>query len=288
MTSIKPFGPNCTLGEGSLWHPLIERLFWFDIPRGDLHSSDSLGGQIKSWNFGEPASAAGWIDEDTLLVATATGLQKFDLTLGTWEKVCALEEDNIATRSNDGRIGPDGSFWIGTMARDGSPHLGGYYRYVNGSIETLQERISIPNATCFSPDGKVAYYADTRKQVIWQWPLDAQGNPIGDKEIHINMRDDNINPDGAVCDAEGYLWNAQWGASRIVRYDPDGRLDKSIELPVSQPTCPAFGGPDLKTLFITSASDGLSDSQLQLQPNAGKTLMFSVDIPGIAENRANV
>ena len=251
-----------------------------------MHSCNALGGQIRSWNFGEPASAAGWVDTDTLLVATASGLQKFDLLIGSWETVCALEAENAITRSNDGRIGPDGSFWIGTMARDGSPHLGSYYRYANGTMGNLQDRISIPNATCFSPDGKIAYYADTRKQVIWRWLLDGNGNPVDDKEVHINLRDLDLNPDGAVCDAEGYLWNAQWGASRIARYAPDGRFDKAIELPVSQPTCPAFGGDDLKTLFITSANEGLSDSQREAEPEAGKTLILRIDVPGIPENRA--
>ncbi len=288
MYKLKTIGPTCTLGEGPLWHPELERLFWFDIPKGDMHSCNALGGQIRSWNFGEPASAAGYVDKNTLLIATASGLQKFNLTVGSWKTVCPLEETNLATRSNDGRIGPDGSFWIGTMARDGSPHLGGYYRYAGGKLDTLQSRISIPNATCFSPDGRIAYYADTRKQVIWRWPLDEAGSPVGDKEVHINLRDLDLNPDGAICDAEGYLWNAQWGASRIARYAPDGSFAKAIELPVSQPTCPAFGGDDLKTLFITSASEGLSDSQREVEPEAGKTLMLRIDIPGIPENRAKI
>lgn len=288
MIEISSFGPTCTLGEGPLWHPELERLFWFDIPKGDMHSCNALGGQLKSWNLGEPASAAGWVDKNTLLVATASGLQKFDLTLGSWETVCFLEESDPLTRSNDGRIAPDGSFWIGTMARDGSPHLGAYYRYTGGQFQTLQNRISIPNATCFSPDKKTAYYADTRKQVIWKWPLDANGAPVGEKAIHINLRELDLNPDGAVCDAEGYLWSAQWGASRIARYAPDGRFDKAIDLPVSQPTCPAFGGDDLKTLFITSAREGLSDSQIESEPEAGKTLMVSVEIGGIPEHRAKI
>ncbi len=288
MTTIQTFGPACTLGEGPLWHPERQRLFWFDIPKGEMYSSNAQGGQLRSWNFGEPASAAGWVDNDTLLVATASGLQNFNLLKGSWETVCELEANNALTRSNDGRIGPDGSFWIGTMARDGSPHLGGYYRYAKGKMQQLQDRISIPNATCFSPDGTTAYYADTRKQVIWRWPLDENGTPIGDKEVHINFRDQNINPDGAVCDAEGYLWNVQWGASRIARYAPDGTFDKAIDLPVSQPTCPAFGGDDLKTLFITSAREGLTDSQIESEPEAGKVLALSVETGGIRENRSKL
>lgn len=286
MPTIMSFGPACTLGEGPLWHPIRQQLFWFDIPAGLLYCSNGAGEVIKNWNFGEPASAAGWVDENTLLVATASRLQKFDIIEGSWTTVHDLEAENDLTRSNDGRIGPDGSFWIGTMARDGSPYLGAFYRYAQGHFQTLIEPASIPNATCFSPDRKIAYLADTRKRIIWRWALDESGAPKGEYEVHINLRDDNLNPDGAVCDAEGYLWNAQWGASRVARYAPDGSLDRVIDLPVSQPTCPAFGGPNLKTLYVTSASDGLNDENLEKEPLAGKVFALETDVEGLAEHQA--
>ncbi|MEM8748769.1 MAG: SMP-30/gluconolactonase/LRE family protein [Pseudomonadota bacterium] len=288
MTDIASFGPHCTLGEGPLWHPERERLFWFDIPAGILYSTNPFGGQLQQWRFGEAASAAGWVDNDTLIVATETGLQKFDIPSGNWQTLAPLEDGNPITRSNDGRIGPDGAFWIGTMGHKLEPHVGSYYRYKNGQIHQLFDSVSVPNATCFAPDGSCAYLADTFKQVIWQWPLDGDGNPTGEREKHIDLRDKNLNPDGAICDAEGFLWNAQWGASRIARYAPDGSLDKIIELPVSQPTCPAFGGPDLKTLFITSAREGLSEEALAEQPDAGRTLRIEMDVPGIREFQASI
>ncbi len=285
MSDITTFGPECTLGEGPLWHPLRKELFWFDIPIGRLFSSNALGEHIRHWDFGEPASAAGWIDENSLLVATASGLQNFDIESGHWEAVAPLEDENNDTRSNDGRTGPDGSFWVGTMSQAMVSHAGAYYRYANGIVHQLFDKVSIPNATCFSPDGKTAYLADTRTQVIWRWKLNVDGTPIGHREVHINLHEADLNPDGAVCDAEGYLWNAQWGASRIARYAPDGSLDRIIELPVSQPTCPAFGGDDLKTLYITSAKEGLPPKQLEKQPNAGKILVLHVDVPGITEHQ---
>lgn len=274
------------MGEGPLWHPLREQLFWFDIPAGLLHSSNAHGGQQCHWNFGEAASAAGWIDHDTLLVATASGLQKFTIEDGSWETVVALEEDNPLTRSNDGRAGPGGVFWIGTMGYNLEPRAGAFYRYVGGTLSKLIDEVTVPNATCFSPDGSFAYLTDTPRQIIWRWPLDQRGSPVGEREIHIDLREEGLNPDGAVCDAEGFLWNAQWGASRLTRYAPDGSVDRIIELPVSQPTCPAFGGADLKTLYLTSAREGLSEEALEEQPDAGKVLFFKVDIPGIPEFQA--
>ena len=250
---MRTVGPACTLGEGPLWHPLRGQLFWFDIPIGRLYACDADGGKLQRWNFGEPASAAGWVDVDTLLVATASGLKKFDIETGQQQSIVGIEADNPITRSNDGRIGPDGSFWIGTMGLQAEPRVGAYYRYADGKLTKLIDEVSIPNATCFSPDGRIAYLADTRRQIIWRWNLDEKGAPKGEREIHINLRDENLNPDGAVCDAEGFLWNAQWGASRVARYDPDGSLERIIELPISQPTCPAFGGKDQKnTLYHVS------------------------------------
>ena len=155
----------------------------------------------------------------------------------------------------------------------------------NGVVQTLFNEVSIPNATCFSPDGKIAYLADTRRQLIWRWLLDDAGNPVGEREVHINLRDEALNPDGAVCDAEGYLWSAQWGASRVARYRPDGSFERAIELPASQITCPAFGGSDLKTLYITSASEGLCDDARNREPDAGRVFALGVDVEGVREHQ---
>lgn len=282
---FKSFGKACTLGEGPLWHPLRQRLFWFDIPAGRLFSCNAEGGQQRSWLFGEPASAAGWIDKNTLLVATASGLQKLDLLLGSWETLVPLEADNALTRANDGRTAPDGSFWIGTMGKNLETGAGAYYRYSKGKLKKILHPVSIPNSTCFSPDGKFAYLSDTAQRVIWRWALANDGTPVGKKHVHIDLRKIKANPDGSVCDAEGYLWNAQWGGWRIVRYDPEGREDRVIYLPVSQPTCPAFGGADLQRLFITTAREGLSDTALAKQPLAGRVLVIDLDTRGQREHQ---
>ena len=285
---MKAIGPRCVLGEGPLWHPQRQRLYWFDIPAGRMHVCNALGGQPHHWDFGEPASAAGWVDYETLIVATASGFQRFDIATGRWETLAELESDNQQTRSNDGRIGPDGSFWLGTMSYDAQPGGGGYYRYRKGRVETLMESVGIPNATCFSPDRKTAYLADGLRGLIWRWALDRNCNPVGNVEIHIDLHQESFHPDGAVCDSEGYLWKAQWDASRLARYAPDGSLDRVIELPVSRPTCPAFGGTDFKTLYVTSASEGLSDEELEKQKDAGRIIRIEVDVPGFPEHRAIV
>ena len=277
MTDVTTFGPVLTLGEGPLWHPERERLFWFDIPSGTLHASNAFGGDMRTIGFGEPASACGWVDRTTLLVATATGLQRLDLDATTWETVAPLEEDDPVTRSNDGRAAPDGSFWIGTMGRGLEREAGAYYRFANGEVTKLIERVSIPNATCFSADGRTAYLADTARQTIWRWALDETGAPQGEREVHVDLKR-QANPDGAVVDGEGCLWVALYGAGALARFDETGKEMSRTDLPASQPTCPAFGGDRFETLFVTTAADGIDAPT----PEDGR--MLALD-PGVAGRR---
>ncbi|MEM6729608.1 MAG: SMP-30/gluconolactonase/LRE family protein, partial [Pseudomonadota bacterium] len=145
----------CILGEGPLWHPGRGELFWFDI------LGKSLRSKARVWDFEECVSAAGWIDDDTLLMASASSLSKFDIPTGAREILMPLEADNPATRSNDGRADPWGGFWIGTMGMQLEEDAGAIYRYYRGEVRTLYAPITIPNAICFAPDRSCAYWTDT-------------------------------------------------------------------------------------------------------------------------------
>lgn len=246
---------SCHLGEGPLWHPKRDQLFWFDINNKQMLSR--TGTQTHVWQFDEHVSAAGWVDDHRLLIASETALFLFDLETGTQEDLAPLEANMPHTRSNDGRADPWGGFWIGTMGKQAQSGAGSIYRYYRGTLTRLYSDITISNAICFSPDHQFAYYTDTPTRVIMRQPLDGQGWPIGAATPFVDLRDDGLNPDGAVVDAHGYVWNAQWGASQLSRYTPQGALDMRIQLPTRQPSCPAFGGTDLKTLFCTSATENL-------------------------------
>lgn len=274
----------CTLGEGVFWHPLREQLFWFDIVDRRLLSRD--GDQPLEWAFDERISAAGWVDEQVLLIASETALQTFDLATGARETLCPLEADNPLNRSNDGRADPWGGFWIGTMGLNAEKQAGAIYRYYRGELRRLFADISITNAICFSPDRRYAYFADTARQQIWRQPLDElHGWPQGEAQPFIDGRVAGVSPDGAVIDTQGRLWSAQWGASRVACYDSNGDFQQAVAFPASQISCPAFGGPGLSTLFATSAREGLDDEQLAAEPQAGK--LFGVEVPahGQAEHR---
>ncbi len=270
------------LGEGPLWHPMLQSLFWFDINSFKMHNWKN--GKLKTWIFSEPVSAAGWIDEENLIVASASSLIKVALSTDTREVLVGLEENNTQTRSNDGRADPWGGFWISTMGLKGDDEAGAIYRFYNGELRQLHKKITIPNSICFSPDKKFGYFADTRKKKIWRQKLDqSTGWPSDNPVVFIDLEAEGLRPDGSVCDSEGYLWNAQYGASRLARYNPDGQLSNVIMFPVSQLTCPSFGGDSFNTIFTTSAYQGLSSDNLKAEPLAGKVFYFQSEIVGLPE-----
>ncbi|MBV2361707.1 SMP-30/gluconolactonase/LRE family protein [Thalassococcus sp. CAU 1522] len=270
---------RCALGEGPLWHPLRGSLVWFDILGRRLYEHD--GGTERSWDFDAMVSAAGWIDKTRLLVASERALFVFDMDTGTQEPVCDLEADNPVTRSNDGRADPQGGFWIGTMGKNAEPGAGAIYRYCKGELRRLFKDITISNAICFAPDGRHAYFTDTPTRIIRRVALDRQGWPVGAPEAWLDLNAEELNPDGAVVDAAGNLWNAQWGAARVACYDPDGRFLTAVAVGAGQSSCPAFGGPDLSTLYVTTAAHGAGADDSR----AGAVFAVSKVGKGQAEHR---
>jgi sugar lactone lactonase YvrE len=267
---------QCQLGEGPLWHPLREQLLWFDILGQRLHAKG------QHWQFDTFVSAAGWVDEKSLLIATSNALRHFDITTGEHRLVAPLEDDNAITRSNDGRADPQGGFWIGTMGIKAEDGAGAIYRYYNGELRQLFAPITISNAICFAPDGKTAYFTDTPTQKILKVALDVDGWPEGDPVLHLDLSTTDFRPDGAVVDAIGNLWSAQWGAGRVAGYAPDGTFIESFHFGAAQTSCPAFGGADRKTLFCTSAAVGLKS------PDQGKTFFVETNYTGQAEHRVHL
>jgi len=271
---------QCSLGEGPLWHPERKQLFWFDILNRQLLSRD--GDKPLVWQFEEYVSAAGWVNMSELMIASQSKLFLFNLDTGFSEKLCDLEADNAVTRSNDGRADPKGGFWIGTMGINAEKGAGAIYRFHHGQLHKPFGDITISNAICFSPDGGTAYFSDTETQVIQKVALDEDGWPAGNPEPFVDLSADDLNPDGAVVDAQGYLWNAQWGAGRVARYAPDGKFVDAVPLPGRQATCPAFGGGDLTMLYCTTAADGLSGEE------EGRTYVAEVGIKGQSEHRVSL
>lgn len=264
---------QCLLGEGPLWHPERQALFWFDVINKRLYGE----GRVRQ--FDERVSAAGWVDHDTLLVASETQLFTLDLETGTQRHIAPLEADNSITRSNDGRADPFGGFWIGSMGRRFEKGAGAIHRYYRGTVETLYTDITVANAICFTPDRQFAYYTDTPARQVMRQALDTEGWPKDAPEVFIDTRDEGLNPDGAVVDMEGCLWIAQWGSARVARYGADGSFMGAVSVGARQSSCPAFGGPDLSTLYVTSAAVKLDG------PMEGKTFVCETQATGQREHR---
>jgi sugar lactone lactonase YvrE len=280
---------KCELGEGPFWHPARQQLFFFDINEQSLFAASADGEIQESWLFNETVTAAGIIDDDSLLLVSENGLIEFDLRIGGMNRLTDIERDIPTNRSNDCRVHPSGAFWIGTMVKDEGPKDGAVYHYRAGQLTKIISNVAIPNATCFSPDGSTAYWTDTPTKRILKCATDPEtGMPVGEWELFADVSEGRGYPDGAVIDSEGYLWNAKWGGSCVVRHAPDGSIDRIIEVPVSQVTCPAFGGKDLKTLFITTAAKTLSAEQLAEEKVAGGVFAIEVDVAGLPENPVTI
>ncbi|MGX9854320.1 SMP-30/gluconolactonase/LRE family protein [Limimaricola variabilis] len=271
---------SCVLGEGALWHPERAELFWFDILGRRLHAPG------RHLVFEDMPSCAGWIDRDRLLVATNTALVVLDIETGAQERLCDFDSANPVTRSNDGRADPHGGFYVSTMGIDAEPGAGALYRYYRGELRQVRSGMTIPNAICFPPEGGFFHYSDTPTGMIMRQRTDEAGWPVGEAEVFVDCKRSGHNPDGAVIDAEGTLWNAQWGSSRVAGYDRDGREIAVLDCPTApQLTCPAFGGEDMKTMFVTSATAGLSEAEIADAPDSGRTFRTRAVAPGQKEHR---
>ncbi|MFD1342469.1 SMP-30/gluconolactonase/LRE family protein [Litorisediminicola beolgyonensis] len=270
---------RCALGEGPLWHPEEGALYWFDILGKTLFRRG--GAEERRWSFDRHVSAAGWVEPGVLLIASETDLFRFDTATGTETRCVALEEDNPVTRSNDGRADPWGGFWIGTMGKNAEPEAGSIYRFHKGEVTRLFDGITVSNAISFAPGGGHAYFADTERHTVWRVALDEDGWPDGDREVFLDLTEADLYPDGAVVDAAGNLWVAQWGAARVAAYSSEGALLTEVALPATQTTCPAFGGGDFSVLHVTSAAHGAPEDDRA----AGQTFVFQTGFRGQREHR---
>lgn len=258
----------CDLGEGPLWHPLRKQLFWFDITGKRMLTREASGPM--EWRFDAMVSAAGWVDADTLLIASDVALLRFDLRTGAQTLLTPLEADNPVTRSNDGRADPQGGFWIGTMGKQAEPGAGAIWRFHKGELRRLYAGITISNAICFTPDGRTARFTDTATRRVMRVALDSDGWPKGQPELFLDLNAEALNPDGAVIDAKGLMWLAEWGSARVAAYAPDGSRVRTVAFEAPHTSCPAFGGD---TLYCTSALQGMDASARAAHPHAGKTFL---------------
>jgi sugar lactone lactonase len=276
----------CQLGEGPTYDPATDTLFWFDIVGKKLLAKTGLDGETRIHDLPEMASALAVINDGHQLLVTETGLHVRDVATGGLSMLMPVEADNPVTRSNDARVHPCGALWFGTMSKHGEREAGAIYWFFRGEVRRLFPRISTPNSICFTADGTIAYFTDTAKNILMRVACDpANGLPSGEPAVFLDQRGKPGGIDGSVVDADGVLWNARWGAARVDAWSPAGELIRSLPVPARQSSCPAFIGPQLDRLVVTSAWQGMDDAARAADPHAGKTFFIDLPVNGRAEPR---
>jgi sugar lactone lactonase len=276
-------GERCHLGEGPTYDVATDTAWWFDIVERRLFEARLGTGQTIIHSLDVMGSALGRIDAHRQLLVADDGLYIRDTADRRMTLFRPLEADNAATRSNDARVHPSGTFWIGTMGRQAERGLGAIYALHRGELSRLYDGVTIPNAICFSPDGTIGYFADTGKNTLFRVELDAAtGLPRGEP-IALVTRRGGGGIDGAVVDADGLIWNARWGGGCIDVYSPQGEHLRSLRVPARQSSCPAFIGQNFSRLLVTSAWQGMAEDAKRADPDHGRTFVLDVAARGRPE-----
>jgi sugar lactone lactonase YvrE len=268
---------SARLGEGPVWDEIADRLYWVDILAGLVHVHDPAGAADRVIPIGEQVGSIGLYPDGALLLAARTDVRRCDPETGAQAVIarCAHAEP---ARFNDGKCAPDGYFFAGTITDATTPGGALLYRLgTSQSIEPVLHGLTIANGLGWSPDGTVMYHIDTPTGRIDRF--DYRDGTMVSRLTLVQIPAGAGVPDGLCVDAEGGIWVALWDGGAVHRYTPDGRLDRVIEFPIARPTCPTFGGPDLDTLYVTSAR-GRTE-----QPHAGALWAVPVGVAGLPTNR---
>lgn len=273
------------LGETPLWCDKERVLWWLDIEKPTLHRLDPASGHHDSRTFETRfLGSLAFAGHDEKLIATDLTLNRLTAD-GTLDPMLEVDA-GLDNRLNDGRVDPSSRFWVGTMDNQLYRPNGKLYRIdADGTAHAMIDDVIVSNGIAFSPDGRTGYFTDTRRHISWRLTIDPDDGAIVGREVFADYARTGDRPDGATIDAEGCLWQAFFAGSRIMRYAPDGRIDTVVEMPVTNPTCLCFGGPDFRTLYVTTARKFLSDGQLAAEPLAGSLLAVEGIGQGVAEHR---
>jgi len=272
---------RATLGEGPVWDEQRQLLLWLDILPGLVHRFDPATGSDDVFRVGKPVGSAGLRRSGGLVLAVEDGFALLDKD---WQRVAqaVVEHPGPRARFNEGKCDPAGRFLAGTMAYDLTPGAGSLYRLdPDLTVTKLLDGVTISNGLSWSADGTTMYYIDSPTQGVDAFDYDPGTGRLANRRRIVDIPAAVGLPDGMTIDAEGCLWVALYGGAAVHRYTPEGRLDTTLSFPVTNITCPVFGGPRLGLLYVTSARDGLDERQLAAQPHAGAVFTADVGAQGL-------
>lgn len=273
------------VGEGPAWSVAEQALYWSDITGFMFHRYDFTSGETKSWRVPEEIGSFALCEGGGFIAALRRGFAWIDPAA---RKVKHLAGPRIARddfRFNDGRCDRSGRYFLaGTMNIPGGDEKGVLYR-IDGSADRAEvaRGAGVSNGLAFSPDNRIMYWSDSRASTVWRFDFDPSTGVASNQRVFARMTEEQGRPDGACVDAAGFYWSACWNGGKVIRWSSEGRVDRVIALPATNITMPCFGGPDFKTLFVTSATQGRSAAQLAQEPLSGALFRIELDVPGLPE-----
>jgi len=270
---------RCETGESPVWDERRDRLFFVDIGAPALHAVALDGSDLRSWPMPKPIGSIGLAESGRIVAGLGRGIALFDPEAGSLTPFLELPDEPEANRLNDGKVGPDGAFWVGSMNQ--SPvrqPIASLYRVTpEGVAERKIGDLATSNGLAFSPDGRTMFHSDSRGEWIDRHDFDPATGAISNRRRIATPDEATGRPDGAACDAEGVYWSAGVSAGRLNRFSPEGELLGSHPVPVPSPTMPCFCGPDLRTLVITSLRPGGGAAQ---NPHSGSVFIARSPVAG--------
>lgn len=274
------------LGETPLWCERTQRLWWVDIEQPKLQSYDPATGAHDAAPLpGTFAGTQALTGQGDRLLAEDLTLYRRNVASGARTDVVSVEQ-GLDNRLNDGRVDARGRFWVGTMDNQLHRPNGSLYRIdPDGTATKIDGDVIVANGIAFSPDGRTLYFTDTRRHICYAYGLDLDDGVVTSRRIFADHTSSGDRPDGSCVDVDGCIWMAFFAGGRLVRHAPDGTIDRVVPLPVTNPTCLCFGGADLRTLYVTSATKFLSPAQRAAEPLAGSLLAIEGLGQGLPEHR---
>jgi sugar lactone lactonase YvrE len=271
-----------TVGESPVWSSREAALYWVDIPAGRVLRWSPATNEQQHWDLGAAVGSIGLRERGGLVAAMRTGFHLFDPQTHALSFLCNPEPGIATNRLNDGKASPEGRFWAGTMdERPQKEPIGSLYRLdADHRCTRMAGDIKVSNGLAWSPDGRTMYHCDTHALAIFRYTYDLDTGAIGPREVFVTMQSDWGRPDGGATDEEGCYWSCGISASRINRFSPKGALIGYVELPITHPTMPCFGGSDMRTLYVTSLRKSLTDAELAKTPQAGSIFMLDAGVRG--------
>ena len=277
------------VGECPLWNPAEACLYWVDIDGFAVHRLDPASGEHRSWKMDSEPTALALSAGGGLVVALRSGFAHLDTASGALAPIAPAPYDTATTRFNDGRVDPAGRFWVGTLYEPRDQQAAQMFCLERGAVKLVWSGgMTVSNGLGFSPDQKWLYHSDTTSHRIDRYAFDAATGEVSHPQRFQQFSTDRAKnyggrPDGAAVDSDGAYWCAMFEGGRLLRFAPDGELLREVKLPLRCPTMVAFGGADLRTLYITSASHKRSDEERAQYPLTGCVLSLRVEVAGLPE-----